>query len=151
MTKKDKIKEAYGEHWEYFKDKQFDENGYSMFEEKDDKHKIWEQITLDSHPYANRVYRPSLLKGIENNNGWIKIESESDLPKGEFCYFIPCGKFDEAFMGWVDVNFQEVFFIDFSNYGVTKAERGYASQTNAWLVSQITHYQQIQKPLPPLY
>jgi hypothetical protein len=26
-------------------------------------------------------WRPKSLDGIENNNGWIKIESKDDLPK----------------------------------------------------------------------
>lgn len=29
--------------------------------------------------------RPKSLNGIENNNGWVKIETEKDLPKNE-CY-----------------------------------------------------------------
>ena len=35
-------------------------------------------------------YRPKSLQGIENNNGWIKIESEKDLPKekGLKCLFL---------------------------------------------------------------
>lgn len=35
-------------------------------------------------------FRPKSLKGIENNNGWIKIESENDLPKekGLKCLFL---------------------------------------------------------------
>jgi len=29
----------------------------------------------------NMFHRPKSLEGIENNKGWIKINSESDLPK----------------------------------------------------------------------
>jgi hypothetical protein len=37
--------------------------------------------------YYNSAFRPKSLKGIENNNGWIKIESESDLPSEDCdCY-----------------------------------------------------------------
>lgn len=130
MTKQEKIQEAYGEHWEYFKDKQFDENGYSMFEENDNKHKIWEQITLDSHPYANMVYRPSILNGIEHNNGWIKIESEADLPKEEGDYLV--------------INKRgEIFTYPFQYIETSEIK-------TVWL-TEFTHYQPINKPLKPLY
>ena len=36
----------------------------------------------------DRLFRPKSLQGIENNNGWISILSESDLPS-EDC-FIEC-------------------------------------------------------------
>lgn len=86
MTKKEKIQEAYGEHWEYGKD-EVDENGWfginsskyvSLF------HKVCRTIRLDSKKEDDLwYYRPSSLSGIEDNNGWIKIESEADLPKNE--------------------------------------------------------------------
>jgi hypothetical protein len=88
----------------------------------------------------------------ETNNGWIKIESKDDLPKEkEFFRFIPCNQFDKEFIGWIDTKLREVFFIDFSFYEVEKNGNKYTSQTNAWLTSQITHYQPIQKPQPPIY
>ena len=30
---------------------------------------------------CRKLYRPKLLRGIEDNNGWIKIEKSEDLPK----------------------------------------------------------------------
>ena len=33
-------------------------------------------------------FRPKSLRGIENNNGWIKIESEDDLPKEDGFYWV---------------------------------------------------------------
>lgn len=32
--------------------------------------------------------RPKSLSGIENNNGWIKIENEEDLPKDNEDYWV---------------------------------------------------------------
>jgi len=91
-------------------------------------------------------WRSKSLQGIENNNGWIKIESEDDLPKEkEFFRFIPCNNFDMEFIGWIDKKLGEVLFIDFTFYEVEKDGNRYISQSNAWLTSQITHYQPIQK------
>jgi hypothetical protein len=125
MTKEEVIKAAYGEHWEYFKDKQFDDNGYAMFEQNDDNHKIWEEITMQEHPYAMRVYRPISLSGIENNNGWIKIESEADLPK-ESCRI------------WV-VDKKNIELIHFTNSFYTPIHK------------TCTHYHPINEPKPPLF
>ena len=33
-------------------------------------------------------FRPKSLRGIENNNGWIKIESAADLPKEDGFYWV---------------------------------------------------------------
>lgn len=71
--------------------------------------------------------RPKSLQGIEDNNGWIRIESEEDLPKkGANCHFIlkngVCGIF-------VDIGDSEY---------LTLRNRG-------------THYQPIEEPLKPIY
>jgi len=75
---------------------------------------------------------PKSLQGIENNNGWIKIESEADLPKQDCnCYFILksnnailTGKFNQGCFDY--------------------ALRYYDH-------NDITHYQPIKKPNPPIY
>lgn len=84
MTKQEKIQEAYGLHWVIVKDF-VDENGWNQ-------KRIFNHQELDCSKYeyeavGHGVYisRPKSLKGIENNNGWIKIESKSDLP--EFGYY----------------------------------------------------------------
>lgn len=75
MTKQEVIKQAYGEHWEAVKD-YVDENGYCA---------QWPGIRqainkdfIEFKPWEK--WRPKSLKGLETNNGWTKIESESDLP-----------------------------------------------------------------------
>ena len=93
MTKEDKIKEAYGEYWESVK-LLTDENGFIcqstlFFPETVMMDKM--EIQVKPFPPDGRCYwRPMTLKGIENNNGWIKIENEKDLPKekGLKCLFL---------------------------------------------------------------
>lgn len=84
MTKEEKIKEAYGEYWESVK-LLTDKNGFIcqstlFFPETEMMDKM--EIQVKPFPPDGRCYwRPMVLKGIENNNGWIKIESEEDLPE----------------------------------------------------------------------
>ena len=57
----------------------FDENGYVDFDLLPDNFNTYlcEVKTIGN----NVMVRPKSLQGIENNNGWIKINSEDDLPK----------------------------------------------------------------------
>jgi len=72
MTKEEKIQESYGKHWEKL-------------------HPIAKKCALDNYGWissllgnppkdlcldfdeAFRIYRPKSLEGIEENNGWIKL------------------------------------------------------------------------------
>ena len=76
--------------------------------------------------------RPKSLKGLEKNNGWTKIENESDLPTiGEY-YTI--ASFDNSI---VEREFPHPkFSLEFNK---------------EWWLKYITHYQQIIKPENPLY
>ncbi|AXF52390.1 MAG: hypothetical protein [Caudoviricetes sp.] len=69
------------------------------------------------------------LKGLETNNGWIKIQSEGDLPK------------ENAKNYWTitenDKNIKERWFNKFFNE--------YEGE------GKVTHYQPIEKPKSPLY
>lgn len=99
MTKAEKIKEAYGEYWDLFflllQDRIIFNNGnldYFLLPKniRDATEKICD---IRSHKSifectktdeaTPRFFRPKSLRGIENNNGWIKIESEENLPKQE--------------------------------------------------------------------
>jgi hypothetical protein len=84
------------------------------------------------HDYKDRCYRPKSLQGIENNNGWIKIESEADLPKENLdCWFYNSyGMFRGYF------NKKQGFFYD-EKYEVIRYD--------------LTHYKPIEKPLLPIY
>jgi hypothetical protein len=123
MTKQEKIIEAYGEHWETVKN-HIDENGWIY--------------TCNFIFYCNFKYhekgfgathriRPKSLAGIEDNNGWIKIESEDDLPKkGIDCFILmPNGKI------LVSINLDDLGFLTLKN--------------------RATHYQPIFKPKNPIY
>lgn len=138
MTKQEKIKEAYGAYWESVK-LLTDENGFIcqstlFFPETPMMDKM--EIQVKPFPPDGRCYwRPMVLKGIENNNGWIKIESEDDLPKDNGSYFTK------------------------TNYCKETIERDYPIFTKSmsiederkWWLENITHYQPIIKPNEPLY
>jgi len=124
MTKQEIIKQAYGEHWnkvcEYV-----DENGWC--------NSYWGKEYTDLNGVGKTkkdplYWRPKSLQGIEDNNGWIKIKSETDLPKGGDIFYL-CGKMFE------DGN----FVIDemFTYNSIDK--------------DKFTHYQPIIKPKPPIY
>ncbi len=64
----------------------------------------------------------------KDNNGWIKIESEADLPKEESIYYV------------IDSETKEI------------VERFYSpNEKNDYFKTYSTHYQPIVKPLKPIY
>ena len=122
MTKEEKIKEAYGEN---YNPHNIDENGWM-------KYSLWmhffKKVDADYDEFDNRnmVVRPNSLTGIENNNGWIKIESEDDLPKESSNYWI--------FQSDLRTVTMKDFYDNKKYYGV-----------------KATHYRPIVKPKPPIY
>lgn len=137
-SKQECIAKAYGEYWEYFKDK-VDSDGWIKDRDfwgswPENMNKInWQTTDHDNDYYDTR--RPLELKGIEKNNGWIKIENEDDLPEQGGSYYV-------------------------TRYG--KIETAVYVKNNRWLVNgndypkttirhSITHYQPIIKPEPPLH
>jgi len=92
MTKQEKIEEAYGaDVWsvidESVKVKILENRGGWTYEINES----WLQNTKGIEIEMNGKYcRPKALQGIEDNNGWTKIESEGDLPKekGLICEFL---------------------------------------------------------------
>ena len=94
MTKEEKIKEAY---IEVFGEKRirsimnyvYKENGFiEGFVLLDLKLDIKNEKLERKFNGVVYSYRPKSLQGIENNNGWIKIESEEDLPKEDGFYWV---------------------------------------------------------------
>ncbi|MFV0195194.1 hypothetical protein OBJ93_06885 [Empedobacter falsenii] len=77
-----------------------------------------------------RVFRPKSLQGIETNNGWIKIESEDDLPN------------DDAFYYKICVNNKPCN--DYS-LSIVEIRRCYYN------INNVTHYQPIEEQKPPIY
>jgi len=130
MTKEEKIKEAWGVLYEKYKERISLDDGYlhiksnkALKEVKSIFNEI--QFTVGG---GISIFRPRQLQGIENNNGWIKIESEDDLPKesGEYHVF----------------NTEDVFTENFRRLS--------DSNRKMWL-KLYTHYQPIEKPKPPIY
>lgn len=80
-------------------------------------------------------FRPKSLQGIENNNGWVKIESEEDLPKNNGSYFTKTNYCKETI---------ERYYPIFTKSTSIEDER-------KWWLENITHYQPIVKPNNPLY
>lgn len=96
--------------------------------------KCWSEISnlnIKISDYkGSMMARPRSLEGVENNNGWICIDSEDDLPKEKVkCHFI------DKRHGLVTGLF------------VPKSEGGDVE----FILNNATHYQPIPEPLTPLY
>lgn len=125
MTKEEKIKEAYGEYWDSVSRHHQYEGWINRW--------AWDfrnDLEMDelSGKDSPSLVRPKSLQGIENNNGWIKIESEADLPKTSNDFLV--------------YNKEKEILI--------KAFIPRSIISSVWL-QEITHYQPIEKPKPPLY
>ena len=131
MTKQEKIQEAYGKYWEQVKD-YVNKNGWCSIRRGVGFDEIISNLPWETRIGNQYCWRPKLLKGLEKNNGWTKIENESDLPTiGEY-YTI--ASFDNSI---VEREFPHPkFSLEFNK---------------EWWLKYITHYQQIIKPEKPLY
>jgi hypothetical protein len=142
MSKEEKIKQAWinivGEKNYNFIKQFLSENGFTNrgkyhwlinnFSKEYIKDNFYVTIEIDN----DKLFRPKSLQGIENNNGWIKIESESDLPSEDIdCHFITHNK--EIFKG------EYIKSIDNFKSG-SELYNG-----------RVSHYQPITKPQPPIY
>lgn len=126
MTKQEKIQEAYGEHWETVKS-YVDESGWCNWDYKNNcspsRFEISEFDTLDFKLGKYLIWRPKSLQDIENNNGWIKIESESDR-----------------------IHDEDVWVINMNGN-----KQIFHQDALELINTSFTHYQPINKPLKPLY
>ena len=131
MTKEEKIKEAYGEDYKFINEFLIG-NGFFDGECDDFIHlrlKLYKNGGIDIKIIDEvQFVRPKSLQGIEHNNNWIKIESEADLPK-EDCKL-------HVYPNYLGM---DIFF--FYNDELSRDE----------LITNHTHYQQIEKPKPPIY
>ncbi|HEX7844355.1 MAG TPA: hypothetical protein VF476_01065 [Chitinophagaceae bacterium] len=79
-TKEEAIKAAYGDNYEKYKD-DIDFNGYtSLSEDLLGFDFLAEDVEYFDFESSNK-WRPAILSGIENNNGWRKITNQKSLPK----------------------------------------------------------------------
>lgn len=138
-TKEEVIKEAWGKYWNLLSPKLKDvclksegsiheRDFFIQFIELETKY-VFEFFEY----YNNRGIRPKSLQGLETNNGWIRIESEEDLNKDSNDYWV----YD------VNKNIDIRFYMSFS-----KKWGGHEMEVD---VPEITHYQPIVKPKPPIY
>ena len=132
MTKEDVIKKAWGEYYEDYK-KYIDKNGLlsdRFLTNKQCKtlNDDFLSIEIYSPDKGYYFYRPKSLQGIEDNNGWIRIESEDDLPKDK-CVLLVYPEFDDQYT-----------FL----YNNDK-------ESKETLIENHTHYQPIEKPKPPIF
>lgn len=134
-TKEQAIKEAYKEYWDEVKD-YVDENGL-LDKQVFSNHKgiSYEDISnkISFIHYGNFCI-PKSLKGIEVNNGWIKIESDNDLPKEDCdCHFKTysnnyfLGKYVKDTDNFINIFYSKVHYGD------------------------VSHYKQIENPKEPIY
>lgn len=126
--KQEVIRKAYGEYWDGLKEN-IDHNGWVDSAWLDDI-----AVYLDVKGGYDRCgavslfIRPKSLSGIENNNGWISIESEDDFPKDSYNYWVVCSNGSIKTLN------------DFEYY-------------KKYIIPEltITHYQPIIKPQPPIF
>lgn len=125
------IEFAYGENWEAVN--QFiDENGWLKSNEISpfDLKLTWNDIEVREYAKNHATFRPKSLAGIEDNNGWISINSEDDLPKDNGHYLV-FNKQNKS----VDIDYIHC---------------DYDSHSERWMEFN-SHYQKIEKPLKPIF
>jgi len=128
--KQEAIRLAYGEYWEQVKEYVDIDSGVLRIHISNIND--YESLNLVYREHSR--YRPLSLDGIETNNGWIRIESEADLPKNEGCYFV-----------YSLVNWSPGYRIDIFTGRLSNAVN---TETGTPI---FTHYQPIVKPKPPIY
>lgn len=79
MEKQEVIKKAYGKSYDALKD-YINENGFVDCV-KNRKISLIPFFDISEIEFNGHLSRPKSLKGIDNNNGWVKIYRENDLPK----------------------------------------------------------------------
>lgn len=134
-AKQEAIRKAYGEYWDKMSTElqaiALRSDGWILM--RDCIKELGKDFSLSQHlstePHFNSSkQRPKSLQGIKNNNGWIRIEGEEDLPKDSFNYYAFCS------------NGSVMTFNDFEYY-------------KKYIIPElkVTHYQPIVKPEKPIY
>jgi len=132
MTKKEKIQEAYGEFWNIVKD-WVNENGWCEKRRAMKFEEIKKYCDIEYGAYESYWFRPKSLHGIEHNNDWVKIESESDLPKENGLYFV--------FWYLLKGELNSTSFRDFH----------VGTEDSKFWMANYSHYQPIKMPKTPIY
>lgn len=120
-AKQQAIKNAYGQYYDMFKE-YIDENGYvaqkSLFFPSLGISHDFEIQVKGFEPKGETKWRPKQLQGIEDNNGWIRIESENDLPKEDCKCWVITSSGEEYMALYLDdfKKFWELMDLDFRLY-----------------------------------
>jgi hypothetical protein len=135
--KKEAIKKAYGESWEQVKD-YVDDNGVCKWDYNNcspSRFNIKDFDKMGATVNNQFYWRPKSIRGIEKNNGWIRIQNKKDLPKKEDNYYVIVhGDIQEGmYIG------NDRWFLRHNDYPKTTELHG------------ITHYQKIIRLQPPIY
>jgi len=132
MKKDEVIKEAYGKYYDFSKPYLNEYGVLNILEVPKEKSlsliHLKNEIPCESLINDSHSIRPKSLKGIEDNNGWIKIENEEDLPKEGMTNYLYCVN-DEPSIHVMNLKQINQCYKD----------------------GMITHYQPIDKPKPPIY
>ena len=129
MTKQDRIKEAYAPWWNHIKD-YLDEDGrfdLDLYYSDRSNYNTLSGLTLALHPTNKRWRRAISLDGLEDNNGWIKFNSEVEIE--------PTTNY------WVRTSNDVIQLLHGSIINSIKTKN----------LIQITHIIPIIEPKPPLY
>lgn len=101
-------------------------------------------LQSEDHEEYNSHFRPKdltkLIADVKQNNGWIRIDSEDDLPKGSLdCMMIVSG-FDDIKIGWFDTFLSK-----------EKPSFLYKENKQIWEYKNVTHYKPITPELKPIW
>lgn len=131
-TKQEAIKAAYGEFWErlspFQQEYALSENGTVQIGYTEEQKKLFSDIRKIGL-FNVKPTMPKSLSGIGTNNGWTRIESEEDIPKGN------------GFAGFLLATVDKV---SSSVYNYKEVEFYFKSGI-------YTHYQPIEVPKPPIF
>ncbi|MDV4070275.1 hypothetical protein CMT45_00920 [Elizabethkingia anophelis] len=137
--KEQAIKAAYGEHWAGLSNEKqkyaLENEGWIKVTPSQYQMDMFSRLKLNKNTHS---VRPKSLSGIRNNNSWIKLNKESDLPKEKGDYWVIWnGKI--IVQHWLSNNPDNPYNEMVQN-----------NQIFSWMKA-VTHYQPIETPKPPIF
>jgi hypothetical protein len=127
MTKQDKIQEAYGEHWDKVKEIVSHDGWVGALS-------LIPYFEVSEIDFINSKQRLLSLRGIENNNGWVKIYCENDIPQFDCDCFALENDGKILLTSWIQKD----------NVNEDKLQREF------WKLN-LSHYKIIETTKPPIY
>lgn len=90
-------------------------------------------VKIDRFDVSGHEIRPKTFNGIDNNSGWISIESEEDLPETDEPQLYVSGKLSEG------------------SFKYRSVPRDYYELHQMYNSKEITHYRKIHVYEPPIF